>query len=119
MLSRLSSGISILRLSIAVAVLVIIGVIDFDLLVEITPRLIVGIVIVGIFVFIVKRLFFTKWRSGKGVRKVKHPVECPKCKGTGQVPRKDLAPMLKGPLAFGVRQADECPVCNGVGYVER
>ena len=49
---------------------------------------------------------------------MKRPVKCPKCKGTGQVPRKDLPPMLKGPLAFGVRQTDECPICNGQGYVE-
>jgi DnaJ-class molecular chaperone len=47
---------------------------------------------------------------------MKRPVECPKCKGTGQVPRKDLPPVLRG--AIGVRQYDKCPVCDGVGYVE-
>jgi DnaJ-class molecular chaperone len=55
---------------------------------------------------------------GKEVRKMKHPVKCPKCKGSGEVERKDLPPMLKGPLAFGIRQNDVCPVCDGVGYVE-
>ena len=49
---------------------------------------------------------------------IKHPVRCPNCKGSKQIPRKDLPPMLKGPLAFGIRQNDECPVCDGVGYVE-
>jgi hypothetical protein len=47
---------------------------------------------------------------------IKHPVKCPKCKGTGQIPRKDLPPLLKG--AIGVRQTEECPVCDGTGYVE-
>ena len=47
---------------------------------------------------------------------MKHPVRCPKCKGSGQIPRKDLPPMLKG--AMGIRQTDECPVCEGMGYVE-
>ncbi len=49
---------------------------------------------------------------------MKRPVKCPKCKGTGRVPRKDLPPMFRGPMAFGVRQDDECPVCDGTGYVE-
>ncbi len=49
---------------------------------------------------------------------MKRPEKCPKCKGTGRVPRKDLPPMLRGPMAFGVRQDDECPVCDGTGYVE-
>jgi len=44
------------------------------------------------------------------------PQLCPKCKGKGEVPRKDLPPFLKG--AMGIRQNDECPVCHGVGYVE-
>ena len=47
---------------------------------------------------------------------MKRPVKCPKCKGSGQIPRTDLPPMLKG--AMGVRQTDECPVCDGTGYVE-
>ena len=47
---------------------------------------------------------------------MKRPVKCPKCKGSGRVPRKDLPPLLRG--AIGVRQYDECPVCDGAGYVE-
>lgn len=47
---------------------------------------------------------------------MKRPVKCPKCKGSGKVPRKDLPPMLKG--AIGIRQYEECPVCDSVGYVE-
>jgi len=47
---------------------------------------------------------------------MKNPKLCPKCKGKGEVPRKDLPPFLKG--AMGIRQSDECPVCHGVGYVE-
>ncbi|MGQ9545545.1 MAG: hypothetical protein ACUVTR_00030 [Dehalococcoidia bacterium] len=50
------------------------------------------------------------------MRAVKHPVKCPKCGGTGQVPRKDLPPLAKG--AIGVRQTEKCPVCDGIGYVE-
>ena len=49
---------------------------------------------------------------------VRNPRDCPKCGGTGEVERKDLPPMLKGPLAFGIRQNDVCPVCDGVGYVK-
>lgn len=60
MLSRLLKGILILPLSIAVTVLIIIGLIDFDLLVTITPKLIAAIVIVGMFVLIVRRLFFPR-----------------------------------------------------------
>ena len=47
---------------------------------------------------------------------MKRPVKCPKCKGTGQVPRRDLPPMLKG--AIGIRQYDECPRRRGTGFVE-
>jgi DnaJ-class molecular chaperone len=47
---------------------------------------------------------------------MKNPKLCPKCNGKGEVPRKDLPPLLKG--AIGIRQRDECPVCHGVGYVE-
>ena len=49
---------------------------------------------------------------------IKHPVRCPNCKGSGKIPRTDLPPMMRGPLAFGIRQNDECPVCDGVGYVD-
>ena len=42
---------------------------------------------------------------------MKHPVKCPKCKGSGRIPTTDLPPMLKD--AMGVRQTDECPVCDG------
>jgi DnaJ-class molecular chaperone len=47
---------------------------------------------------------------------MKHPTKCPKCHGSGQVPRKDLPPLLQN--AIGIRQTDECPVCDGVGWVE-
>ena len=49
---------------------------------------------------------------------IKHPVECPKCKGNGETPRKDIPPMTRGPLAFGICQNDKCDVCDGRGYVE-
>jgi len=48
---------------------------------------------------------------------MKDPKLCPKCKGKGEVPRKDLPPFLKG--AMGIRQNDECPVCHGVGYISQ
>lgn len=60
MLSRVLKGILILLLSIAVTVLIIIGLIDFDLLVTITPKLIAAIVTVGMFVLIVRRLFLPR-----------------------------------------------------------
>jgi len=47
---------------------------------------------------------------------MKRPVKCPKCKGSGQMPQRDLLPILRG--AIGVRQHEECPVCDGTGYVE-
>ncbi len=60
MLGRLLRGLLILPLALAVIVLIIIGLIDFDLLVTITPKLIAAIVIVGIFVLIVKNLFLPR-----------------------------------------------------------
>ena len=47
---------------------------------------------------------------------MKRPVKCPRCKGSGQVPRTDLPRLMRG--AIGIRQNDECPVCDGTGYVE-
>jgi hypothetical protein len=47
-------------LLIAVLVLVIIGLIDFDLMVSLIAKLIVAIVIVGVFILLVKRLFFPR-----------------------------------------------------------
>jgi len=58
MLSRLVRLILIPPLLIAVTALVIIGLIDFDLLVTIIPGLIVAIVIIGVPVLIIKRLVF-------------------------------------------------------------
>ena len=60
MLSRLLRLVLIPPLLIAVTVLVIIGLKDLDLLVEIIPKLVVAVVLVGITIFIVKRLFFSK-----------------------------------------------------------
>ena len=57
-LGRLLRGILLLPLSLAVIVLVIIGLINFDLLIAIIPRLIAVIVIVGVFAMILKRMFF-------------------------------------------------------------
>ena len=57
-LSKLIRGILLLPLSLAVIVLVIIGLINFDLLVAIIPRLIAVIVVVGAFAMILKRMFF-------------------------------------------------------------
>jgi len=57
-LSRLIRGILLLPLSLAVIVLVIIGLINFDLLIAIIPKLIAVIVVVGAFAMILKRMFF-------------------------------------------------------------
>ena len=59
-MSRLVRLILIPPLLIAVTALVVIGLKDFDLMVTITAKVIVVIVIVGIPVFIVKRLIFPK-----------------------------------------------------------
>jgi len=48
----------LLPFSIALAVLVIIGLLDFDLLMTIMPKLITVAVIVGVFALIVKAMFF-------------------------------------------------------------
>ena len=47
---------------------------------------------------------------------MKRPVRCPKCKGSGKIPRKDLLPIQRG--AMDIRQTEECPVCEGTGYVQ-
>ena len=60
MLSRLLRLVLIPPLLIAVTVLVIIGLKDLDLLAAIIPKLVVAVVLVGITIFIVKRLFFSK-----------------------------------------------------------
>lgn len=57
MIGRLVRGILMLPLSIAVLVLVVIGLINFDLMVSLTAKLIVAIVVVGGFFLIAKRLF--------------------------------------------------------------
>jgi len=53
-------AIFLLPLSIAVVVLVVIGLIDFDLLVTIIPKLIAAIVVAGVFAMILKRMFFPR-----------------------------------------------------------
>jgi len=60
MLSRLIRVILIPPLLIAVTVLVILGLINFDLLVTITVKVIAVIVIAGIPMLILKRLLFPK-----------------------------------------------------------
>jgi len=60
MLSRLLRVFLIPPLLIAVTALVIIGLKDFHLLSAIIPKLIVAIVIIGIPILIVKRLFLPK-----------------------------------------------------------
>jgi hypothetical protein len=60
MLSRLLRLILLPPLLIAVTALVIIGLIDFDLLVRIIPKLIVAIIIVGVPILIMKSLLFPK-----------------------------------------------------------
>ena len=60
MLSRLLRIMLIPPLLIIVTALVIIGLIDFDLLVTIIPKLIVAIIIVGVPILIVKRMLFPK-----------------------------------------------------------
>ena len=60
MLRRLSRLILIPPLLIAVTALVVIGLVNFDLLVAITVKAIVVIVIIGIPVLILKRLLFSK-----------------------------------------------------------
>ena len=58
MLNRLLRLILIPPLLIAVTALVVIGLIDFNLLVRIIPKLIVVIIIVGVPILIIKRLVF-------------------------------------------------------------
>ncbi len=58
MFRRLIRGMLLLPFSIALAVLVIIGLLDFDLLMTIIPKLIAVAVIVGVFALIVKAMFF-------------------------------------------------------------
>ena len=60
MMGRVVRGILMLPMSIAVLVLVIIGLINFDLMVSLTAKLIVAIVVVGGFFLIMKRLFFPR-----------------------------------------------------------
>ena len=60
MLGRLMRGIFLLPLSIAVIVLVIIGLIDFDMLVAIAPKVIAAIVIIGVFALLAKIVFLPR-----------------------------------------------------------
>jgi hypothetical protein len=69
MVRRILRGILILVLAVPVACLVIIGLMDFDLLVSIIVRLIPVIAVVGVFGFMVKKAFFTKSNAGKEVKK--------------------------------------------------
>jgi putative flippase GtrA len=69
MVRRILRGILMLVLAVPVACLVIIGLIDFDLMVSIVTRLIPVIVVIGVFGFIVKKAFFTKSNTGKEVKK--------------------------------------------------
>ena len=59
-LGRLLRGILLLPLSLAVIVLVIIGLINFDLLIAIIPRLIAAIVVVGVLAMILKRMLLPR-----------------------------------------------------------
>ncbi len=58
MFRRLIRGMLLLPLSIALAVLVISGLLDFDLLMTIMPKLLAVAVIVGVFALVVKAMFF-------------------------------------------------------------
>lgn len=69
MVRRILRGILMLVLAVPVACLIIIGLMDFDLMVSIITRLIPVIVVVGVFGFIVKKAFFTKSNAGKEVKK--------------------------------------------------
>ena len=60
MLIRLLRLVLIPPLFLGVTVLVIVGLKDLDLLVVIIPKLIVAVVLIGITMFIVRRLFFLK-----------------------------------------------------------
>ncbi|OIP27471.1 MAG: hypothetical protein COY46_03465 [Chloroflexi bacterium CG_4_10_14_0_8_um_filter_46_9] len=69
MVRRILRGILMLVLAVPVTCLIIIGLIDFDLLVSIVTRLMPVIVVIGVFGFIVKKAFFTKSNTGKEVKK--------------------------------------------------
>jgi len=69
MVRRILRSILMLVLAVPVACLVIIGLIDFDLMVSIVTRLIPVVVVIGVFGFIVKKAFFTKSNNGKEVKK--------------------------------------------------
>jgi putative flippase GtrA len=60
MVRRILRGILILALTLPVVCLVIIGLMDFDLMVSIVTRLIPVIVVIGVLGFIVKKAFFAK-----------------------------------------------------------
>ena len=60
MFRRLVKGMLLLPFSIALAVLVIIGLLDFDLLMTIIPKLIAVAVIVGVFAMLVKAMVFPR-----------------------------------------------------------
>ena len=60
MLSRLMRLVLIPPLVIAVTALVIIGLVNFDLLMAIVPKLIVAIIVIGVPVLIIKMMFFPK-----------------------------------------------------------
>ena len=69
MIERIPRRILMLILLPPVALLVIIGLVNFDLMVGIVARLIPVIVLVGVLDFIVKKMFFTGSNTGKEVRK--------------------------------------------------
>jgi len=69
MIERIPRRILMLILLPPVALLVIIGLVNFDLMVSIVARLIPVIAIVGVIDFIVKKMFFTGSNTEKEVRK--------------------------------------------------
>ena len=69
MIERIPRRILMLILLPAVALLVIIGLVNFDLMVGIIARLIPVIVLVGVLDLIVKKMFFTGSNTEKEVKK--------------------------------------------------
>lgn len=89
--------------------LVIIALVNFNLLISITSRVIVIAAIIGTICVLAGGIPLYKRNKEKEV-KMKNPRKCPKCGGTGRIPDPDM------PGITGAKK--KCPVCEGTGYVE-
>jgi ribosomal protein S27AE len=89
--------------------LVIIGLVNFSLLISITGRVIAMVAIIGAICVLAGGIPIYKGDKEKGV-KMKNAKKCPKCGGSGRILDPDM------PRITGAKK--KCPVCEGTGYVE-